>query len=151
LFYLHSTGITSYRIGSPSQDNAKLYSPFYLLNPSQGVDHAIAFNGVPGNPPISFDLSIEAKPNVMFELSSIKASPVDTAYFQDDSVTLQEIILTRALTDSPCAALAEPGNPINPVFALYGGNYFIHDPRFVSSRRLLFASSQNCIVLIASF
>jgi hypothetical protein len=100
-----------------------------------GVD--VDFPGY-GNPPVQFDSSIGAEPNVLVNLSPSNARPVDTKYFQDENVTIQELILTKALTTTVCRTLGEPGNPINPVFALYQGDYWIHDPRYVSQTVLVY-------------
>lgn len=83
-----------------------------------------------GDPPVEFDSG--ATPNILVSLSNANASPADTDYFQSESVPVQELILTSDLSDAACSSIGEPGNPINPVFATFGGNYFIHDPRFVS-------------------
>lgn len=123
----------SYPIGRTFQGNTRLYDAFNLLHSSQSTDHAISFNGVHGNPPVEFDLSISAEPNVLLELSNSNARSIDAEYFQGDSIRVQELILTTDLSSADCASLEEPGNPVNPVFALFGGNYFIHDPRFVSA------------------
>jgi hypothetical protein len=92
----------------------------------------VTFNGVRGNPIIQFDASIGAIPNVVITLTSVDAQPVDTAFFEKSAVKVQELILVKDLTDTICQSLKEPGNPINPVFALYDGVYWIHDPRYVS-------------------
>lgn len=103
----------------------------------------VAFNGTYGNPMIQFDSSINATPNVLVSLSLANAKPVDERYFKNQVLrtsptssipvtSIQELILTESLSDAVCASLGEPGNPIDPVFALFEGSYWIHDPRFVS-------------------
>ena len=100
--------------------------------PSNGGIADASFNGNYGNPVIQFDSSIGANPNVLITLSTSVAAASDDKYFVTESVKMQEIVLTKDLTDSVCASLKEPGNPVNPVFAMYGGVFWIHDPRFVS-------------------
>ncbi len=103
----------------------------------------VVFNGTYGNPAIQFDSSINATPNVLVNLSLANAKPVDERFFKNQvlrtsyttttpSTSTQELILTENLSDAVCASLGEPGNPIDPVFALFNGSYWIHDPRFVS-------------------
>jgi hypothetical protein len=102
-----------------------------ILQQRQG-NAAVSFNGNYGNPAIEFDSSIGANPNILIQLSTSNAAPVDSQYFQESSVKDQEITLTRDLSDPVCQSIKQPGNPINPVFALYKGVYWMHDPRFVS-------------------
>jgi hypothetical protein len=106
-------------------------SIYMYLTAAQG-NTAASFNGNYGNPAIEFDLSIGANPNIVLQLSTSNAVPVDSQYFQKSSVKDQEIMLTRDLSDAVCQSIDEPGNPINPVFAHYKGVYWMHDPRFVS-------------------
>lgn len=105
----------------------------FLTHPDRGVTE-VSFNGVYGNPPINFDPSIGASPNVLItSLSTSNAQPIDSQYFQDSAnFPVQELILTQDLSDAVCSSLREPGNPINPVFATFEGQYWMHDPRFVS-------------------
>jgi hypothetical protein len=113
-------------------DSDSLGGGIYMyLTAAQG-NAAVSFNGNYGNPAIQFDSSIGANPNILIQLSTSNAVPVDSQYFQKSSVKDQEITLTRDLSDAVCQSIKEPGNPINPVFALYKGVYWIHDPRFVS-------------------
>jgi hypothetical protein len=113
-------------------DSDSLGGGIYMyLTAAQG-NAAVSFNGNYGNPAIQFDSSIGANPNIVIQLSTSNAVPVDSQYFQKSSVKDQEIMLTRDLSDAVCQSIKEPGNPINPVFALYNGVYWIHDPRFVS-------------------
>ena len=91
----------------------------------------VQFGDKVGNPPIQFDT--ETVPNILIEIADGEAAPVDTQYFPLDS-SVEEIIVTGRLGDAQCDSLGETGNPDNPVFALYKGEYFIHDPRFVSQR-----------------
>ena len=106
-------------------------SLYMYLEEAQGNAPA-SFNGNYGNPRIQFDASIGADPNVLIQLSTSNTAPVDSQYFQKSTVKIQEITLTRDLSDTICQSIEEPGNPIYPVFALYKGVYWIHDPRFVS-------------------
>ena len=103
----------------------------------------VVFNGTYGNPEIQFDSSINATPNVLVNLSLANAKPIDEKYFMNQVLqtsptssipvtSIQELILTETLSDAVCASLGEPGNPISPVFALFEGSYWMHDPRFVS-------------------
>jgi hypothetical protein len=115
-----------------SNDIDKMGGSVYMyLEAAQG-NAAASFNGNYGNPLIDFDSSIGASPNILIQLSTSNAVPVDSQYFQKSSVKDQEITLTRDLSDTVCQSIKEPGNPINPVFAQYKGVYWIHDPRFVS-------------------
>jgi hypothetical protein len=100
--------------------------------PSAGGNTDASFNGNYGNPTIQFDSSIGANPNVVITLSTSVAAAVDNKYFTTETVKTQEIVLTQDLTASVCASLKDPGNPVNAVFALFNGVYWIHDPRFVS-------------------
>lgn len=104
----------------------------FLTHPDRGSTE-VAFNGVYGNPPVNFDPTIGAGPNVLINLSSSDAQPIDTQYFQGSpDFPVQELILTSDLSDAICASLREPGNPLNPVFARFQNQYWMHDPRFVS-------------------
>lgn len=119
---------------------------FQLYNPTFRTNwYEVAFNGTYGNPVIQFDASINATPNVLVYLSIANAQPIDEKYFKNRTLrtasntipstlipSAQELILTEDLSDAVCASIGEPGNPINPVFALFNGSYWIHDPRFVS-------------------
>ena len=103
----------------------------YLQSQKGNVD--VTINGTRGNPVIQFDSSIGANPNILIELTSNDAEPIDMKYFTRATVKMQEIILTRNLDFDVCASILETGNPVNPVFALYDGVYWIHDPKFVSN------------------
>ena len=104
----------------------------FLYLPSSTDHEAASFNGEDGNPTIQFDASIGANPNVLITLTASAATARDSKYFATESVKMQEIVLTKDLNSSVCASLGEPGNPLNPVFAIFNGVYWIHDPRFVS-------------------
>lgn len=112
------------------QGNTHLGEPIYVYHPSQGFAIEVLFGGFLGNPAVEFNSG--ATPNILVSLSNADASPADTTYFQYESVQVQELILTSDLSDAACSSIGEPGNPVNPVFATFGGNYFMHDPRFVS-------------------
>ena len=58
-----------------------------------------------------------------------------------------ELILTQELSDAICDSLGVSGIPINPVFAMCIGIYWIHDPRFVSHRVL--CGAIKCVLGIA--
>ena len=103
----------------------------FLYFPSVG-DLDTAYNGQYGNPVINFDSTIGAVPNVLLNLTMADATPIDSRYFSKEAVTVQEIVLTKTLSHPACASLKQPGNPVNPVFALYDNVYWYHDPRFVS-------------------
>lgn len=114
-----------------------------LNHPSAGTGSLeVACNGTYGNPAIQFDSSIYVTPNVLVNLSLANAKPIDEKYFTNQRIvtrttstpitSFQELILTQTLSDAVCDSLGEPGNPIDPVFALFNGSYWIHDPRFVS-------------------
>ena len=117
---------------------------FLLYHPTGGTTaYEVAFNGTYGNPAIRFDSSLNATPNVLVNLTPENAQPIDEKYFKNlrfqttpstntPIPSAQELILTEDLTDAVCASLGEPGNPNNPVFALFNDSYWIHDPRFVS-------------------
>jgi hypothetical protein len=92
----------------------------------------VSFGNERGNPEINFDSSIGAEPNILINLSNDDAKSIDDRFFEKSRIKTQEIILTKNLTASICKSLRQPGNPVNPVFALYNGIYWIHDPRFVS-------------------
>jgi hypothetical protein len=113
-------------------NNDKVGGEFYLNIPNSTSVASVYINGVFGNPTIQFDSTIGADPNILIDLSLADVTPYDSKYFVKSVVKVQEIRLTRDLSLSICASLREPGNPINPVFALYDGVYWIHDPRFVS-------------------
>lgn len=90
----------------------------------------VNFAGTSGNPPIEFDA--DTTPNILLAIPTGRASVIDPEYFPTNAN--EEIIVTRRLTNAECASLGEPGVPVNPVFAFYRGNYYIHDPRFVRHR-----------------
>jgi hypothetical protein len=114
----------------PDKIGAQLYG--YRNPPQSGVGE-LAFNGKIGFPTIQFDASLNITPGIVVNLSPINAKPIGLKYFQKDTVKEQLLILTQNLTDGICATLGRPGNPMQPVFALYQGEYWIHDPRFVST------------------
>jgi hypothetical protein len=121
----------SYQINS-SPTTEKLGGDVHMYLPSQKGNADATFNGVRGNPTIQFDASIGANPNVLINLTAADAIPSDTVFFENSNTKVQEIVLTNDLLESVCKSIKEPGNPINPVFALYDDAYWIHDPRFVS-------------------
>jgi hypothetical protein len=92
----------------------------------------VYINGTLGNPTIQFDPTIGANPNILLMLTTLDALPHDSRYFTKSAVITQEIELIHDLSDDVCLHIREPGNPINPIFALYNDSYWIHDPRFVS-------------------
>lgn len=100
----------------------------FLEHPTHGIKD-ISWGGVDGNPPIQFDSGID--PNVLLTLVA-SVAPIDSQYFGGD---VQEVILTSDSTQSACNSLGEAGNPLNPVFAFYNGQYWMHDSRFVSQTR----------------
>lgn len=100
--------------------------------PSNLGTNVASFDGQYGNPRINFDSSIGASPNVLLNLLSTDATYSDSRYFAAETVKQQEIVLTKDLTAAVCASLKQPSNPVNPVFAMFNGVYWIHDPRFVS-------------------
>lgn len=118
----------------------------YMYLPEAQNNALASFNGKYGNPVIQFDASIGVSPNVLIQLSTSNAAPVDSQYFQKSSVKDQELTLTRDLSDAICQTIKEPGNPFSPVYALYKGVYWIHDPRFVSHCTLI----QSVIEFISS-
>jgi len=91
---------------------------------------AVSFNSQGGNPSIEF--SLEKQPNTLISLQNNQVTPIDQQYIQDAVPAIQELLVTRDLSDPVCSSIAEPGNPIDAVFATYNGEYWIHDPRFVS-------------------
>jgi hypothetical protein len=93
----------------------------------------LLFNGVYGIPSIQFDASLNITPDIVVDLSPTNAKPIGLKYFQKEKVKEQLLILTQNLTDAVCSTLGRPGNPIQPVFALYKGEYWMHDSRFVSA------------------
>jgi hypothetical protein len=111
----------------------KVSGEFQMYLQSQKGNVDVTINGTRGNPTIQFDSSIGANPNILIELTSNDVEPVDMKYFTRSPVKMQEIILTKDLELDVCASILEPGNPVNPVFALYDGVYWIHDPKFVST------------------
>jgi hypothetical protein len=128
----------SYEFYEYSQDTDRVggYVLLYLPNSTDIKD--ASFNGEYGNPTIQFDSSIGVNPNVLITLSASVATARDSKYFETEDVKMQEIVLTEDVISSVCASLKDPGNPLNPVFALFNGVHWIHDPRFVSR---LFVSS----------
>jgi hypothetical protein len=135
-----------YEITRHTSNADSLGARFQLYNPTARINwYEVAFNGTYGNPAIQFDSSMNATPNVLVNLSPAIAQPIDEKYFKNRFTrttskaipstpipSVQELILTEDLSDAVCASIGEPGNPINPVFALFNGSYWIHDPRFVS-------------------
>lgn len=89
----------------------------------------MSFNGQGGNPSVAFE---GATPNVLISLNDDEISPIDVQYVRGDGPSVQEVIVTKSLSDSKCASIGETGNPIDPVYAMYKGELWIHDPRFVS-------------------
>jgi hypothetical protein len=138
------TELRSYEIAKGTHSPDMLGAPLLMFNPSASKSSfEVAFNGTYGNPAIQFDSSVNATPNVLVHLSLANAQPIDEKYFENQIsktttstsapiTSAQELLLTEDLSDIVCASLGEPGNPINPVFALFNGSYWIHDPRFVS-------------------
>jgi hypothetical protein len=108
----------------------KIGGPFFIRHEGVQKNLDIAFGGINGNPPIQFDDGVN--PNVVVIIPSDSAATIDTQYFQGEGEPVQEIILTKDLSDSTCASLREPGNPTNPVFSTFNGVFWLHDPRFVS-------------------
>jgi hypothetical protein len=119
-------------IGSLTAD--KIGSQFYgYRNPPLSGVAELSFNQVYGNPSIQFDASLNITPGIVVNLSPTNAKPIGLKYFQKEKVKEQLLMLTQNLTDAVCSTLGRPGNPIQPVFALYQGEYWMHDSRFVSA------------------
>lgn len=107
----------------------RIGSPVYLED-SKLRCVAAAFNGMNGNPTIEFTEG--ELPKTLIMMASEEAIPIDTKYTNRAVPVIQEILVTSELSDSICSSIAEPGNPIDAVFAFYKGDYWFHDPRFVS-------------------
>jgi hypothetical protein len=92
----------------------------------------IYFNGQ-GNPIVQFLLG--DFPETVVDLSTGEVEPVDTIFFQDEKISTQELILRSDLSDPACSSIAEQNDvkSLKVVFGLYEGEYWIHDPRFVSA------------------
>ena len=75
-------------------------------------------------------------PKTWITIADDEVTPIDTQYIQGAVPAIQELFVTSDLSDSICPTLANPGNPVDAVFAKFNGEYWIHDPRFVSIRRL---------------
>ena len=88
------------------------------------------FNGKKGNPPITF--SGKEMPKTLITIGSNEVTPIDNQYTKGAIPAIQEILVTSDLSDPVCPSLANPGNPVDAVFATFNGDYWIHDPRFVS-------------------
>jgi hypothetical protein len=89
----------------------------------------VIFNGKGGNPPINFDAEF---PEIMLTLGSDEVVPVDTQFYQGE-VPIQELIVKSPLSDPQCPSIPELKYLSKPVFARFDDNFWIHDPRFVSS------------------
>jgi hypothetical protein len=113
--------------------NDKIGGDFFLYLPVAKGYATVVINGTRGNPTIQFDSEI---PNIVINLDPSDVAPHDSKYFAKESVKLQEIQLTKDLSNENCSSIHEPGNPINPVFAFYDNSYWIHDPRFVSRKHI---------------
>lgn len=122
-----SLGVLSRFRNVRADDPNKIGGPIIWNHPDRELN-PVKFGNSVGNPPIQFD--DETIPNVLINIPNERAEPVDQQFFPVGAA--EEIIVTRQLEASQCASLGEPGLPVNPVFAFYKGNYFIHDPRFVS-------------------
>jgi hypothetical protein len=57
----------------------------HLTHPDRGSVE-VAFNCVYGNPQVNFDSAIGANPNVLINLSTSDAQPIDTQYFQGSRI-----------------------------------------------------------------
>jgi hypothetical protein len=100
---------------------------------ANGIDCTeIDFNGERGNPLVQFT-SPDHLPKIVVALSKDEVAPIDTKYFASSKIINQELILTSNLSDPACSAIPElTTNNGLIVFGLYEGDYWIHDPRFVS-------------------
>lgn len=125
----------SYEIEWQLRPSNKIGGILFLRHPGQNKLLEVSFGGHHGNPPIQFSLG--EVPNVQVGIANNAARPIDTKYFQREDESVQEIILTKALTDYKCPYMRQTGNPTNPVFASFYGVYWIHDPRFVSELKTL--------------
>lgn len=122
----------------------KIGGSFFLSHDGKNKNLDIAFGGKNGNPSIQFGAG--QQPNVLLAIPIGGARAVDTQYYQGEDEVVQEIILTQTLSDVTCASLMEPGNPVNPVFALFDGVHWMHDPRFVS--QLITQTMARCMIII---
>ena len=95
------------------------------------ICYNVWFNDKSGNTNMSFDWE-PAKPNKWFDLNPYQAFVQPTGYYGNRSPTVQEIVLTRTLQDlePQCPNFEMTGNPEDPVFVAYDGQFWIHDPRF---------------------
>jgi hypothetical protein len=106
---------------------------FVRINPIPVYCTDIDFNGQGGNPIIQFSLLRGSLPETVVTLSRNEVVPVDTNFFRDEKISAQELILASDLSDPACSSIAEQStNKFFTVFGLYEGEYWIHDPRFVS-------------------
>ena len=94
----------------------------------------IDFNGQGGNPIIQFNFLGGRLPVTILTLSRNEVQPVDTNFFRDEKIFPQELILASDLSDPVCISIAEQTTDkiFTTAFGLYEGEYWIHDPRFVS-------------------
>jgi len=83
----------------------------------------LKFNGIVGNPAIAFD---DVEPHTKITLQDNEAKAIDEDYIEG----MQEILVTRALSDAACSFIGEPDNPLDTVIAKYKGELWVHDPRF---------------------
>jgi hypothetical protein len=92
----------------------------------------INFSGQGGNPAIEFELN-RYLPRTILPLSPSQVSPIDTKYFRGENTPIQELVLTSNLSHPLCSSIPEQTNDtFSTVLGLYDGDYWIHDPRFVS-------------------
>jgi hypothetical protein len=105
------------------------------------------FNGVSGNPPIKFE---GMEPHTKIVVQGNEAQAVDGFYFEARTPSVQEIIVTKDLSDSSCKSIGEPGNPFDTVIASYGGELWVHDPRFVSCTHRVVNVAVNAFLVLFS-
>jgi hypothetical protein len=91
---------------------------------------AAAFNGKNGNPLITF--SGNELPKTLITIANDEVTPIDTQYIKGAVPPVQDLSVISDLSDPTCPSLANPGNPVDAVFAKFNQEYWIHDPRFVS-------------------
>lgn len=97
---------------------------------SANICTTLSFNHQGGNPSIEFPA--DRQPNVLVSIEDDEATPIDQQYILGAVPSVQELLVVMDLADAACSVIGEPGNPANQVVAFYKGEYWIHDPRFVS-------------------
>lgn len=104
----------------------------YLQHPTVGCTQVQFSPTLAGNPPVSFPAGSFSGSSVTLLRNEVTS--IDQEYYNNPD--LQALILNKDLSDPTCASIDHLVYPATHTFGIINGEYWIHDPRFVSYSNL---------------